>query len=134
TTGAFMYKPFFPNLPFAWTFLCVLGAMISVTTYVDFRRMVIPKRLVVPLFVSGVMMNLARGAWLADEGNQLWICSTGRAWTGLVDGFLFALIGAIAGFGILYLMWILGTCGGGDVKLFSALGAWLGPLYLLYVF
>jgi Flp pilus assembly protein protease CpaA len=29
-------------------------------------------------------------------------------------------------------MWLLGVCGGGDVKLFTGLGAWLGS-YLLFL-
>jgi hypothetical protein len=28
---------------------------------------------------------------------------------------------------------LLGTCGGGDVKLFAALGAWVGPLLAVFV-
>jgi Flp pilus assembly protein protease CpaA len=34
---------------------------------------------------------------------------------------------------MIFLMWILGTCGGGDVKLFAALGTWLGPIFAVYV-
>jgi Flp pilus assembly protein protease CpaA len=30
-------------------------------------------------------------------------------------------------------MWLLGTCGGGDVKLFAALGAWVGAYLALWV-
>jgi prepilin peptidase CpaA len=38
------------------------------------------------------------------------------------------------GFGIFFVMWILGVCGGGDLKLFAALSAWVGvgPQYLLF--
>jgi prepilin peptidase CpaA len=30
-------------------------------------------------------------------------------------------------------MWILRACGGGDVKLLAALGAWLGPIVVIRV-
>jgi prepilin peptidase CpaA len=52
---------------------------------------------------------------------------------GALDGLLFAVVGFLAGFAIFFGMWILGLCGGGDVKLFAALGAWIGPYYCLWV-
>jgi Flp pilus assembly protein protease CpaA len=30
-------------------------------------------------------------------------------------------------------MWVLGTCGGGDVKLFAALGGWVGPILVPFL-
>jgi len=45
---------------------------------------------------------------------------------GLFHGLGFSLLGFVTGFGILFLVWILGGGGGGDVKLMGALGAWLG--------
>src|SRR5262249_10830944 len=43
------------------------------------------------------------------------------------------LAGFAAGFALFFVMWVLGTCGGGDVKLFAALGAWVGPYLVLFV-
>jgi prepilin peptidase CpaA len=45
-----------------------------------------------------------------------------------------ALLGGATGFGILFLMWLTGSGGGGDVKLMAALGAWLGARHTLYLF
>ena len=50
------------------------------------------------------------------------------------DGLLFSLAGFGTGFGILFLLWISGGGGGGDVKLMGAVGAWLGPNLTLIVF
>src|SRR5262249_46353569 len=41
--------------------------------------------------------------------------------------------GFATGFGLFFVMWILGTCGGGDLKLFAALGAWVGPTLAVFV-
>jgi prepilin peptidase CpaA len=38
-----------------------------------------------------------------------------------------ALLGCLTGFGLFLVMFVLGTCRGGDVKLFAAVGAWVGP-------
>ncbi len=53
-----------------------------------------------------------------------------RGW----DGLLFSLAGFGTGFGILFILWIIGGGGGGDVKLMGAVGAWLGPYLTLIVF
>ncbi|AZK48312.1 A24 family peptidase [Paenibacillus lentus] len=46
-------------------------------------------------------------------------------------GFLFAVKGAVVGFGIMAIMYVARAVGGGDVKLFAAIGAWVGvPLTL----
>jgi hypothetical protein len=33
----------------------------------------------------------------------------------------------------MFVLWVLSTCGGGDVKLFTAVGAWLGPRYFVFI-
>lgn len=124
---------FFPNTEFAWVFLASLVAILAVCAYVDWRRTVIPKWLTLPLLGLGVLVSLVRGGWLGAEERALWFLPTGNVYLGLADGFLFALVGFIVGFGMIFAMWILGTCGGGDVKLFAALGTWLGPIYSIYV-
>lgn len=49
-------------------------------------------------------------------------------------GPLTALAGFGVGFALLLLPWLLGGGGMGDVKLLAALGAWLGPWWVLIAF
>ncbi|WP_337172934.1 A24 family peptidase [Paludisphaera sp.] len=51
-------------------------------------------------------------------------------WAGLATSGL----GALAGFGLLVGFFAMGGVGAGDVKLLTALGAWLGPALTLHVF
>ena len=50
-------------------------------------------------------------------------------WPGLKGG----LIGALAGGGIFYLLFLVGGMGGGDVKLMAAVGAWAGTAQTVVV-
>lgn len=52
--------------------------------------------------------------------------------TGLQGGQL-ALLGAIAGFLPFFVLYLFKGIGAGDVKLFAALGAWLGPAAVLNI-
>lgn len=113
-------EPFFPDPLFAWAFYLVLVAITAVASYTDLRGLVIPKWLTLTALGLGVAFNLVGGAWHGVKENE------GLAW-GASQGLAVALLGFVAGFGLFFVMWILGTCGGGDVKLFAALGAWVGP-------
>jgi prepilin peptidase CpaA len=128
-----MYKVFFPNPIFAWAFCALLLCMLAVAAVIDQRRMVIPKWLTLSMLAAGAALSIARGAWLGSQEAELWMIGASNVWLGALDGFLFALLGCLASFALQFVMWILGACGGGDVKLFAALGAWIGPLYALYV-
>lgn len=70
----------------------------------DLRTRRIPNKLTFPVFLAG---------W-AYQGID-------RGWTGLGD----AALGFLVGFGILFVLWVVGG-GGGDVKLMGALSVWLG--------
>lgn len=50
------------------------------------------------------------------------------------EGFLFSLAGAAAGFGLLFLPYIVGGTGAGDVKLMGAVGSFLGAHGVFMVF
>jgi prepilin peptidase CpaA len=50
-----------------------------------------------------------------------------------LNGLWAALSGFAAGFGIFFVLWMIGTAGGGDVKLMGALGPWMGGLLTLKV-
>lgn len=71
----------------------------------DLRTRRIPNKLTFPTFVAG---------WVYQ--------AIDRGWTGLGD----AALGFLVGFGILFVLWIIGGGGGGDVKLMGALSVWLG--------
>lgn len=114
-----MPHPFFPGALFGWTFYVVLVAITVIASYTDVRRMIVPKWLTVPALVLGILMNTLRGGWLGASGDAGFGLG---AW----DGFLFSMKGFGVGFGLFFAMWVCGVCRGGDVKLFAALGAWVG--------
>jgi prepilin peptidase CpaA len=125
-------RPFFPTVWFGWVWLALLLSLVFTAAYVDFRRYVIPKWITISLLLAGVVLNGIRGGWLGWAGQAVWCLPSGWAW-GILDGLLFALAGFATGFGLFFLLWLLRTCGGGDVKLFAALGAWIGPAWCLWV-
>ena len=51
-----------------------------------------------------------------------------------IEGLLPALGGFAVGFGILFVLWLIGGGGAGDVKLAAALGAWLGAPLMFITF
>lgn len=81
----------------------------------DTRTRRIPNFLTLPMFGAGwvfqVVMSLMYG------------------WNHLADGFM----GFLVGFGILFVLWYVGSGGAGDVKLMGALSVWLGFRLTLYV-
>ncbi len=77
----------------------------------DLRWLKIPNWLTVPGFVLALLFHgITRG----------------------LPGLGFALGGFATGFGLLLLMWLMGTGAAGDVKLMGSLGAWLGAQLTLY--
>lgn len=119
-------QQFFPDALFAWVFYLGLVGITLIASYTDVRRMVVPKWLTLPALGLGIVIHVIRGAWMgAIEDEGLWL----GAW----DGLLFSLGGFALSFALFFVMWVLGTCRGGDVKLFAATGAWLGYLLAIYV-
>jgi Flp pilus assembly protein protease CpaA len=129
----FFPDPFFPDPYFGWTFYAVLVAFALLGAYLDLRRAVLPKKLTLSLLAVGVVFNIIRGMWLAWLGERLSWLQTGNVWLGAVDGFLFSLKGFVLTTALFVLFWIMKLCGGGDVKLFAALGAWIGFNYSIFV-
>ncbi len=130
-----MFRPY-PSLPdpyFGWTFYAVLVALTLAGAYVDLRKAVLPKGLMFALLGVGVVFNIVRSAWLASLGRELWMLQTGNVWLGALDGFLFSLVGFLLTTVLFFVFWMLKLVGGGDVKLFAALGAWIGFVYAIYV-
>ncbi len=128
-----MQVPFFPGPVFGWIYVAILVAILGTAAGTDLRSFRVPKWLTVPALGLGVVVNVVRGAWLGSQGLAAWSLGAHGAWVGGLDGLLFSLAGFAVGFGLFLLMWILGVCGGGDVKLFAALGAWVGPALALCV-
>jgi prepilin peptidase CpaA len=85
-----------------------------VLAYIDVCQFKIYNVFTYPLLLGGLIYHAA---------------VSGR--TGLEDG----LLGALLGFGVLLPFYALGGMGGGDVKLMSAVGAWLGvwPTFAVFL-
>lgn len=126
-------QPFFPDLLFGWVFYVVLVAMCAVAAVIDIRNLQVPKWITLPMLAAGVAFNVARGGWMGAIGRQTWVFGANGPWVGALDGFLFALAGFAFCFSLFFVLWVLGACGGGDVKIFAALGAWVGPWIAIWI-
>lgn len=89
-----------------WTFLTAIVVYTLVAAISDFRSRRIPNVLTVPMLVAGMTWQ---GAF--------------HGFAGLREG----ILGFAVGFGILFVLWMIGSAGGGDVKLLGGLSVWLGP-------
>lgn len=87
-------------------FLAAIVLFTVATTWTDLRSRKILNVMTLPMWVAG---------WI-------WQASF-HGWAGLWAG----LCGFAIGFGILFVLWMIGSAGGGDVKLLGALSVWLGP-------
>ena len=90
-----------------------LIALVTAAAWSDLRTTRIPNWITVP----GALLGFAL-----------------QAWYGGLHGVLASLAGAGLGLGIFIALYIAGGMGAGDVKLFSAVGALVGPQALIVVF
>lgn len=93
-------------------FLVAVFTFTVVAAVSDIRTRKIPNKMTVPMCIAGLLYQLIFFQR---------------------DGLLAALLGFVAGFGIFFLLWMIGSAGGGDVKLMGALGPWMGGLLTLKV-
>jgi prepilin peptidase CpaA len=91
----------------------VLVVMVSAAAWADLRTRKIPNWITVP----GALLGFAL-----------------QVWYGGLHGAAASLEGAALGLGIFIALFIAGGMGAGDVKLFSAVGALVGPQALVLVF
>ncbi len=98
---------------FEWYLVVLVALFTSAAAILDSRTRSIPNWLTVPAFVLALAFHMLTAGW-SGLGN--------------------ALAGFAVGFGILFVLWLIGGGGGGDVKLMGALGAWLGLKPILVVF
>jgi prepilin peptidase CpaA len=123
-----MQPPFFSSLAFAWTFVGVLLTFLAIAAVIDTRTARVPKWLTVSLFVLGFVANAVRGGLLTAAHLPVWRFSLAESTVvGGTYGLTFALAGAVLAFACMFLFFALGQAGGGDVKLMTAIGAWIGP-------
>lgn len=102
-----------PQLSLASWILVVVVMLFTATAAIwDFRQHRIPNKLTLPVFAAGWVFQLVFHSW-AGLGN--------------------AALGFLVGFGVLFILWMVGGGGGGDVKLMGALSVWLGYRLTLLV-
>ena len=94
-----------------------------------------------PMLVVGIvaMIAAATDLWKFKVYNALTFPAillglVVSGWVGGADGLVSSVLGAALGFGLLVVFFAFGGVGAGDVKLLTAVGAWLGPALTLQVF
>lgn len=102
------------NLQLVLFAICVGGFTLA-AAITDARTRRIPNKLTLPMFLLGLIYQLAFNGWSGSP-------EFGIGEAGLAN----ALLGFALGFGTLFVLWLVGGGGGGDVKLMGALSIWLG--------
>ena len=93
------------GLPLVAVALATLAASVT-----DLWKFKVYNLLTIPMLVTGACVSTLLGSW---------------------EGLVASLLGAALGFVLLVFFFAVGGVGAGDVKLLTAVGAWLGP-YLTY--
>jgi Flp pilus assembly protein protease CpaA len=91
-----------------------LIALLTWAAIVDLRQRRIPNWLTFSLMLGGLCLATAG---ISPAGS-----------------FSHSAAGLGLGFGLALILYLLGAWGAGDLKLFAGVGAWIGPLPLLFVF
>ncbi|MCA9079524.1 MAG: prepilin peptidase [Planctomycetaceae bacterium] len=94
--------------PATLVLILAAGIFTAAAAVWDTRTRRIPNFLTLPMFGLGWVFQI--------------VMSVLYGWEHLASGFL----GFAVGFGILFLLWFVGSGGAGDVKLMGALSVWLG--------
>ncbi len=83
-----------------------LGIGLTVASAIDIGRRLVPNYLTGTLFILGLCLNAYRDGWIGLSGSAL---------------------GTVVAVGMTWWFYRRGSLGGGDVKLFAAIGATTGP-------
>lgn len=101
-----------PEMPISYTPAIVVLSAAAVATVTDLRSFRIHNLLTLPLFGAGLLFH---------------------GLTGGGEGLVNSLFGALFGFAVPFLFFLMGGMGAGDVKLMACVGAWLGMPLTYYV-
>jgi prepilin peptidase CpaA len=96
-----------------WIPMAVVLAAACVGAATDVWKFRVYNALTIPLFLTGLAYHSVVGGW---------------------HGIALSLLGALFGFGALFLPYVLGLMGAGDVKLLAGVGAWVGLHGVFVVF
>jgi prepilin peptidase CpaA len=97
--------------------IVLLSSLVAAAT--DVWKFKVHNLLTLPLLLSGILYH---------------VLVSGSSEAGWTVGLFNSLLGILCGAGILFLCYLMGGMGAGDVKLMAAVGAWLGFPLTFYVF
>lgn len=97
----------FPQTAMGWLWGAVFSLLLVAVAVVDIRERRVPNAAVLVLLALGLAFSL-----------------TTRPLGGALSA---SVLGCALGFGLFIAFWPMGLIGAGDVKLFAAIGVWLGP-------
>jgi prepilin peptidase CpaA len=106
----------------AWLIVFIVSVVCFTAAIVvtDIRYWRMPNWMTVPAFAAGVLFHAILG----------WV--DGGGW-GTLEHLRVSLSGFALGFGFMFVAWLMGAGGGGDVKFLGAIGAWLGFIPTFFV-
>jgi len=107
-----------------------VASFTGAAAWLDARTMRIPNLLTVSSFALALVFHGVNGAL----GSDLYFFGADGGPLGSLAGVVYSLTGFAFGFGIFFVLFAMGTAGGGDVKMIAALGSWLGWRLTMYVF
>lgn len=103
--------------PHIWWYLSFIWILLLLLE-IDYKTMYLPDILTIPLLLTGFLCAVLVGDWSGPAESSV----------GAAAGYVLPIIAS------LFLVWKnKDVFGGGDIKLLSAVGAWLGVEELLYV-
>ncbi|MFT4416833.1 prepilin peptidase [Fredinandcohnia humi] len=91
----------------------ILFSALLISFITDVRERKIYNVITFPTMLIGLIFHTITGGW---------------------DGFLYSFLGLLVGIGLLFIPYLLGGMGAGDVKLLGAIGALKGTLFVFQAF